>query len=142
MAEYHVIETSPEIMHGTPVFAGTRVPVKTLFDCLKGGDTVAEFLDDFPTVNREQALAALEMAGEELIDAAVAGRIAAKEAQNASRIHDVRTVPEMGWTGKRNGELLRLAEQEFEVFVTPVRKYLPNRIWRRSILLTDSCRCP
>ncbi len=74
-----VIEMSPEILHGTPVFAGTRVPVKTLFDYLKGGDTLADFLDDFPTVSREQAIATLDLAGEDLIDAAVAGRVVAKE---------------------------------------------------------------
>jgi uncharacterized protein (DUF433 family) len=85
MAQRGVIETSPEIMHGTPVFAGTRVPVRTLFDYLKGGDTLAEFLDDFPTVSQEQAVKALELAGEDLIDAAVAGRVAAKEAQSAPR---------------------------------------------------------
>jgi len=62
MAQRGVIETSPEIMHGTPVFAGTRVPVRTLFDYLKGGDTLAEFLDDFPTVSQEQAVKALELA--------------------------------------------------------------------------------
>lgn len=67
-----------------PVFAGTRVPVKT-FDYLKGGDTPTEFLDDFPTVGQEQAVKALELAGEDLIDAAVAGRVAAKEAQSAPR---------------------------------------------------------
>lgn len=85
MAEHGVIEISPEVMHGTPVFAGTRVPVKTLFDYLKGGDTLAEFLDDFPTVSQQQAVKALELAGEDLIDAAVAGRVIAKEAQSASR---------------------------------------------------------
>jgi uncharacterized protein (DUF433 family) len=104
MAEHNVIEVSPEVLHGTPVFAGTRVPVKTLFDYLKGGDTLADFLDDFPTVSREQAVKALELAGEDLIDAAVAGRVAAKEAQSALAPHEVRTVPEMGWAGKTNGE--------------------------------------
>ena len=47
--------------------------MKALFDYLKGGDTLAEFLDDFPTVSKEQAVKALELAGEDLIDAAVAG---------------------------------------------------------------------
>ena len=84
MAEHAIIEISPEIMHGTPVFAGIRVPIKT-FDYLRGGDTLAEFLDDFPTVSQEQAVKALELAGEYLIDAAVARRVAAKEAQNAPR---------------------------------------------------------
>jgi uncharacterized protein (DUF433 family) len=63
MEECRLIEISPEIMHGIPVFAGTRVPVKTLFDYLKGGDTLAEFLDDFPTVAREQAIEVLGAGG-------------------------------------------------------------------------------
>lgn len=50
----------PEIMHGTPVFRGTRVPVQTLFDYLEGGDSLEEFLEGFPTVSRELALRALE----------------------------------------------------------------------------------
>ncbi len=45
--------------------------------------------------------------------------------------HEVRTVPEMGWASKSNGELLRLAEQEFEIFLTPIRKYLTSKICRR-----------
>jgi uncharacterized protein (DUF433 family) len=56
------ITRDPEIMHGVPVFRGTRVPVQTLFDYLEGGDTLEEFLNGFPTVSRELALAALEEA--------------------------------------------------------------------------------
>ena len=77
----NAIEISAEVLHGTPVFAGTRVPVKTLFDYFKGGDTLAEFLDDFPTVSREQAVRVLDLAGEHLIDAVVAGRIVAKQTE-------------------------------------------------------------
>ena len=75
MTECDVIEISPEVLHGTPVFVGTRVPAKTLFDYLKGGDTLADFLDDFPTVSLEQAVKALKLAAENLIDASVAGRV-------------------------------------------------------------------
>ena len=57
-----LIERDPEILGGTPVFRGTRVPVQTFFDYLEGGDSLDEFLDDFPTVKREQALAMLESA--------------------------------------------------------------------------------
>ena len=53
------ITKDPEIMHGVPVFLGTRVPVQTLFDYLEGGDTLEEFLKGFPTVSRDLALAAL-----------------------------------------------------------------------------------
>ena len=56
------ITRDPEIMHGTPVFRGTRVPVQTLFDYLEGGETLEDFLEGFPTVSRELALKALEEA--------------------------------------------------------------------------------
>jgi uncharacterized protein (DUF433 family) len=53
---------NPEIMHGIPVFRGTRVPVQNLFDYLEGGDTLEQFLEGFPTVSRSLALQALEEA--------------------------------------------------------------------------------
>ena len=56
------IHSDPEIMGGTPVFVGTRVPFQTLLDYLETGDPLSEFLEDFPTVSREQAVAALEQA--------------------------------------------------------------------------------
>ncbi len=52
----------PGIMHGTPVFRGTRVPVQTLFDYLAGGETLEVFVEGFPTVSRELAIQALEEA--------------------------------------------------------------------------------
>ena len=61
-----VIQSDPDILGGTPVFAGTRVPIRTLLDYLEAGEPLAEFLDDFPTVTREQATAALRLAGEVL----------------------------------------------------------------------------
>ena len=57
-----LIERNPEILGGTPVFAGTRVPVRILMEHLEAGDRLDEFLDDFPTVTREQAVALLERA--------------------------------------------------------------------------------
>jgi uncharacterized protein (DUF433 family) len=54
----------PDILSGTPVFVGTRVPVRSLFDYLEGGDTLEEFLHQFPSVNREQAIAVLDAACE------------------------------------------------------------------------------
>lgn len=57
----------PEILGGTPVFAGTRVPFATLLDYLEGGNTLAEFLEDFPTVSQEQAIEALESAKNSLL---------------------------------------------------------------------------
>ena len=59
-----VIQSDPETLGGTPVFAGTRVPVKNLLDYLAAGDSLDTFLDHFPSVSREQAVAALEVAKE------------------------------------------------------------------------------
>ena len=56
------VRSDPDILRGTPVFVGTRVPVKSLFDCLEGGETPDEFLTQFPSVKREQAVAALKVA--------------------------------------------------------------------------------
>lgn len=57
-----VIVRDPEIMHGTPVFRGTRVPAQTLFNYIEGGETLEDFLEGFPTVSRDLALQALEEA--------------------------------------------------------------------------------
>jgi uncharacterized protein (DUF433 family) len=68
-----VVRSDPDILGGTPVFVGTRVPVQTLIDYIEGGHSLDEFLDDFPTVTREIAVAALEQAKTHLIaDAHVA----------------------------------------------------------------------
>ena len=63
---YGHISIDPEVMSGTAVFAGTRVPVQNLFDYIEGGDDLSEFLDDFPSVSKETALAVLEMARKSL----------------------------------------------------------------------------
>lgn len=65
-----VIHSDPAILGGTPVFIGTRVPAKTLFDYLEGGETLEEFLHQFPSVRREQALAAIELARESVLGSA------------------------------------------------------------------------
>ncbi len=57
-----VVHSDPQILGGTPVFVGTRVPIKNLLDYLAAGDTLETFLDHFPSVKREQAVAALEIA--------------------------------------------------------------------------------
>ncbi len=62
-----VIEINPEKVSGTPVFAGTRVPIRNLFDYLEGGDTLEDFLEGFPPITREQAIQVLEMAETSLI---------------------------------------------------------------------------
>ncbi|HEY2411233.1 MAG TPA: DUF433 domain-containing protein [Pirellulaceae bacterium] len=63
-----VIHSDPEIMGGVPVFVGTRVPVKTLWDYLEAGDPLPSFLDDFPSVSRDQAIAVLEWSKETMSD--------------------------------------------------------------------------
>lgn len=67
MESTRLIERDPEKLGGTPVFHGTRVPIQNLFDCLEGGETLDEFLDQYPTVTREQALKVLEASKETLL---------------------------------------------------------------------------
>jgi uncharacterized protein (DUF433 family) len=67
MKQSSVVHSDPEIMGGTPVFVGTRVPVQALIDYIEGGHSLQQFLGDFPTVSRELAIAALEQAKAHLI---------------------------------------------------------------------------
>jgi uncharacterized protein (DUF433 family) len=67
MTESSVVRSDPDILGGTAVFVGTRVPVQALIDYIEGGHSLKEFLDDFPTVSRELAVAALEQAKAHLI---------------------------------------------------------------------------
>lgn len=67
-----LISTDPDVLGGQPVFKGTRVPIETLFDHLEAGISLEEFLDDFPTVKKEQAVAALEVANKLLTSKNVA----------------------------------------------------------------------
>ena len=62
-----IITKSPEVMGGTPVFAGTRVPVQTLLDYLKAGESINDFLDGFPTVTREQVISFLDEAERQFV---------------------------------------------------------------------------
>jgi uncharacterized protein (DUF433 family) len=65
-----IVTSSPDILSGTPVFAGTRVPVQALIDSLEGGETIDDFLAGFPTVKREQVVAFLEEAAARMISKA------------------------------------------------------------------------
>ncbi len=65
-----IIISDPDILGGTPVFHGTRVPVQTLFDYLEAGDTIDDFLEGFPSVTREHVIAFLEEAKNRLIESA------------------------------------------------------------------------
>jgi uncharacterized protein (DUF433 family) len=62
-----IVSMSLDTMGGTPVFAGTRVPIQTLLDYLKAGESIDDFLDGFPTVTKEQVIALLEEAGKQLV---------------------------------------------------------------------------
>jgi len=62
-----LIVSDPEILGGTPVFLGTRVPVRSLFDHLEGGDSIDDFLEGFPSVRRDQVIALLEMSQERIL---------------------------------------------------------------------------
>lgn len=65
-----VISCNPDVMGGTPVFFGTRVPVQTLLDCLEAGESIDDFLAGFPSVTREQVVRFLEQAKDRLVSAA------------------------------------------------------------------------
>lgn len=65
----HVVTVDPDVLGGTPVFKGTRVPAQSLFDFLEAGDSIEEFLQNFPTVEREQAIALLHTAREKVMAA-------------------------------------------------------------------------
>ena len=73
-----LITISPDFLGGTPVFTDTRVPIQNLFDYLEGGDSLAEFLDNFPNVTREHAQAVLQFAHRAMIAEIVIARIAAE----------------------------------------------------------------
>ena len=64
-----VVSSTPEVLGGTPVFPGTRVPVQTLIDYLEGSETIDDFLEGFPTVSREQVFAFLEEAKDRIVAA-------------------------------------------------------------------------
>jgi uncharacterized protein (DUF433 family) len=66
------VEVNPKKMSGTPVFRGTRVPIQNLFDCLEDGETLEQFLEQFPTVTREQVSSVLELSKERLLDSEAA----------------------------------------------------------------------
>jgi uncharacterized protein (DUF433 family) len=67
MTVEQIISSDPDVQGGAVVFAGTRVPLKNLIDYLEAGDSLEEFLDDFPSVKRDQAVAALELAKDALV---------------------------------------------------------------------------
>jgi len=65
-----IVHSDPQIMGGTPVFVGTRVPLQNLIDCLEGGESIEDFLDGFPSVKREQVIAVIEAGKLKILEAA------------------------------------------------------------------------
>jgi len=65
-----VVSASPDVMSGTPVFAGTRVPVQTFIECIVGGETIEDFLEGFPSVKREQLIEFLKEAEQYIVASA------------------------------------------------------------------------
>jgi len=107
-----------EILSGMPVFRGTRVPVKNLIDYLSTGETIDTFLDDFPTVTREQVIRFLEEAGAMAAMKILIDEYLPRKLKRELPGHEVKTIPEAGWAGKKNGALLRLMAAEYDVFIT------------------------
>ena len=70
MKAEELIQTNPEILGGTPVFMGTRVPIRSLFDHLEAGDSIDDFLEGFPSVRREQVVALLEISQQRVLEPA------------------------------------------------------------------------
>ncbi len=115
----NLIEGNPEKLGGTPVFRGTRVPIKNLFDYLEGGDSLEVFLSDFPTVTREQAVGVLELFKENfsqnmrlLLDECVPKRL-----KRHLLGHVTLTINEAGLEGLENGKLLIEASKNFDVLI-------------------------
>jgi uncharacterized protein (DUF433 family) len=70
MPNENVVESNPEILGGVPVFRGTRVPIKSLFEHLEAGDSIDDFLEGFPSVRREQVISLLEISQERILEPA------------------------------------------------------------------------
>ncbi len=106
------------------MFRGTRVPFKILTEYLEGGDTLDQFLEQYPSVTRELAVAAIEEARLSLVSQPPMRVLVDECAPSALKSflsghgYDSLTVQEAGWSGKQNGELLNLAETAFDALVT------------------------
>ena len=70
MQREEIIHSNPEVLGGTPVFTGTRVPIRSLFDHLEAGDSIDDFLEGFPSVRRDQVIALLEISQERVLEPA------------------------------------------------------------------------
>ena len=120
-----VVDRNPEVHSGAIVFRGTRVPVSTLTDILKAGGTIEEFLEGFPSVERWQVEAFLDMSPEAVqrltsgpVRVLVDEDLDVRLRNHFGNDHEAITGRYRGWTGLTNGELLAAASAEFDVLVT------------------------
>ncbi len=121
----HIINIDPEILGGTPVFYGTRVPIKNLFDYLETGESIDFFLEDFSGVKREQVINFLKCRKNLLKHRRtfymkiLPDECVTKHLKLHLRKHEVLTVREMEWSGIRNEELMTLCvERHFDMLLT------------------------
>jgi uncharacterized protein (DUF433 family) len=103
----NLIMVDPETLGGTPVFKGTRVPVRSPFDHLEGGDSIEEVLEDFPSVKRQQVIAVLELLATNFFKLHNNVRILLDENLDCRLNrdlprHEVKSVPLLGWAGLKN----------------------------------------
>ena len=155
-----LITVSPEYLSGAPVFTGTRVPVQALFDYIEGGDPLDEFLDDFPDVSREHAIAVLELArarGGGAIEqgrcrvtrrwahAPPAGCMRASQVEGALAPHTTSTARERGWKRLADVALLDAMAGEIDALITvdrglPFQQRLHDRPFGVAVLRATTNR--
>ena len=135
-----LITVDPEILGGAPVFKGTRVPVKTLFEYLENDYSVEEFLECFPSVSRDLVRQVLERSEQALLSPCM--KILQDECvpwpmHRLLHAHRCTSVQAQGWSGIRNGDLLQRAEGEFDLFITADQniRYQQNLAGRRIAIL-------
>jgi hypothetical protein len=116
---YPAVRSDSGIMGGTPVFARTRVPFQTLLDYLEAGGPLSAFLEDFPPSAARRRLRHSNKPRTRCSPVRIQlDECLPKRLKHDLAGHNTRTVPETGWASKRNGELLGLAEVDFDVFLT------------------------
>ena len=129
--ETPVVHSDPEILGGTPVFVGTRVPVKSLYDYLEAGDSLDEFLESFPSVTRAQAIAALELAR---------SKITGRGLAMSPSLSELLKLPagERAELAMALWESLSEAEREDELELTPEQAAQLDRRWMEHVQRPES----